>query len=179
MNLFTLRRLLCAMLCAGWASSNAHGYGSLTGGPYLVTALASNSGAGVSANGRYRQTYTFAATFSAPMSNGAYTLLPGPIAAVRTSRDDLSAAHAFPVPFEPHLGHDKITFTRLTAACTIDIYTLAGEKVYSLSKNDISDRIEWSPVANGRGSALASGVYIYVINAPGLPSKRGKLMVIR
>ncbi|MBI4063395.1 MAG: T9SS type A sorting domain-containing protein [Elusimicrobia bacterium] len=92
---------------------------------------------------------------------------------------DIKSAHAFPMPFKPSLGHNKITFRGLTARVKIKIYTLSGELVKELEKDNASSQdLVWSPVTNWRGEALASGIYLYVIKTDN-DKKTGKLFIIR
>ena len=46
---------------------------------------------------------------------------------------DLSGVRTYPNPFRPSLGHSGIHFANLPTDATIEIYTLTGEKVQSLS----------------------------------------------
>lgn len=101
-----------------------------------------------------------------------------PVVAVPiTAKADLSAAHCYPVPFKPTLGHTKITFTNLTYSARIRIYTISGELVRTLDKNDSGKTLDWD-VRNARASAVDSGVYLWLIESGGR-KKKGKLMIIR
>ena len=91
---------------------------------------------------------------------------------------DLSGAYAYPTPFRPARGHSHITFANLPLAATIRIYTSSGELVATLRNDDGASSLAW-PAVNRHGSALASGVYHYVIGSPGAGSHKGKIMVIR
>ena len=95
------------------------------------------------------------------------------------TQQNLDSAHAFPVPFRPSLGHDRITFRGLTARATVRIYTLSAELVATLTKDDpTSGDLVWRPVVNSAGEPIASGVYLYLID--GSPGRaKGKLMVIK
>ncbi len=117
--------------------------------------------------------------FGTAMAGGAFQLWPGVVASVRVAASDTSAAHAFPTPFIPSQGHTKITFTELPSEVTIKIYTLSGRLVKTFVKSDLLNSLVWSPVANEQGSALASGVYIFIISQPGTGQKKGKIMIIR
>jgi len=114
------------------------------------------------------------------MSGGTLTLTPGLIGSQVSAQNALGAAHAFPTPFKPSLGHDRITFRGLTTNAEIRIYTVSGELVRTLSKNDpsTSDLI-WRPVANSAGQPLASGVYLYVVTGDDSTKAKGKIMVIK
>ncbi|MBI3292962.1 MAG: Ig-like domain-containing protein [Elusimicrobia bacterium] len=90
---------------------------------------------------------------------------------------DLSQAIAFPVPFKPSEGHQRITFANLSTDATIKIYTINGELVREL-RVPSGDRILQWDVTNDRGEPLGSDVFIYVIENSE-QRKIGKLMVIR
>ena len=113
------------------------------------------------------------------MGGGSFSLVPGIIAAQPQAQYSLAGAHAFPVPFKPSLGHTRITFRGLTSNATVRIYTISGELVQTLTKNDPSTGdLVWFPVSNSAGQPVASGVYPYVIKGDS-DKKLGKLMIIK
>ncbi len=80
-------------------------------------------------------------------------------------------------PYDPGPGKPTIKFHGLPAQCTIDIYNLNGEYIDQIVKNDPSTSIaEWDG-ATQNGLPVASGVYIYVVDAPGFGQKIGKFAV--
>jgi len=114
------------------------------------------------------------------MEGGEFSIGNGIIGGFAAPQADLSAAHAFPVPFIPSQGHETITFTLLPAEVTIEVFTLSGELVKTISKADgNTDKAVWLPVHNERGQSIASGVYFYAITTPDGRKKVGKLMVIK
>lgn len=155
----------------------------LTGGATMITALSTASGGNTSAAGAMvlSAAYMGGLTDSgAILTAGNSSLTSGgtpPLVTFETAKDDLSGAHCYPVPFKPSAGHTRITFTALTGSVRIRIYTISGELVRTLGKADTSDSLDWD-VRNHRGSAVDSGVYLYLIEGTGKP-KTGKLMVIR
>lgn len=86
-----------------------------------------------------------------------------------------AAAYPFPVPY---IGsqHTSIYFKDLAGAGSIKIYTIAGEKVAEIPVAPGEVLKQWN-VQNDSGQRLASGVYIYLIDAGGETTK-GKLVVI-
>lgn len=117
---------------------------------------------------------------SQPMTGaGGLELWPGVVAAVRLAAVDVSLAHAYPTPFIPSQGHDRLTFTALPPEVVIRVYTLSGHLVKTMTKSDPSDRLVWNPVANDNGSPLASGIYQFIITQPGVSKKKGRLMIIK
>lgn len=118
-------------------------------------------------------------TGAGSMSGGRFTVQFGLLGIQPAAAADLGRAHAFPVPFRPDLGHDRITFRGLTTNAAIRVYTITGELVRELSKSDGStEDLVWLPVANLRGQPLASGVYLYVIEGD-TGKKTGKLMILK
>jgi len=108
---------------------------------------------------------------SAPLEHlSVFTLMAGPMTS-------LTAAYAYPVPFQPSAGHSSITFTNLASQCTIRIFDSAGELITTLSETDGDGRYSWNVTRND-GQTIASGVYFYFIKSH-TDSKQGKLVVIR
>ncbi len=136
-------------------------------------------GGGVMGGGTIGLVHSIGETSVVPMSGGTLTLTPGLLGAPPAAAADNSAAHAFPVPFKPSLGQDRITFRALTANATVRIYTITGQLVQTLSKHDPTTQdLVWSPVANSAGQAVASGVYFFLVSGDGSRAS-GKLMIIR
>ena len=141
-----------------------YGGGRASGGALALNAV--NIG-GVTASG-------------ARMTGGNLSLASGGTPAVVTfaaAKNDLSAAHCYPVPFKPSAGHTKITFTNLTDSVRIRIYTVSGELVRTLYKTGPGETLDWD-IRNSRGSAVDSGVYLWLIEHAAM-KKKGKLMIIR
>jgi len=57
-----------------------------------------------------------------------------------------------------------IRFRNLPNECTVHIFTMAGERVKSLTKNDSSGEIAWD-LRTESGREIAPGVYIYMVNS--------------
>jgi hypothetical protein len=75
-------------------------------------------------------------------------------------------------------GDQKIQFRNLPPQCTIRIYTMVGELVTTLEKNDGSSMVDWNLLSN-EGQRLAYGVYIYHVDAPGVGEKIGRFALIK
>lgn len=182
----TFRRSALAFLtavlaaAAGLRLASALGVDALGGGAFVMSMLwpTAGAGTGTASGGALTLKYAIGAP-SAPMSGGSYSVAPGPIGAVNAAAADSSLAHAYPTPFKPSLGHDRITFSRLPPQAKVEVYALDGRRVKTLTKDDVTGSLVWLPVANEQGQAVASGVYLFVVTSPGLPVKRGKLMIIR
>lgn len=156
-----------------WAGPSGAGYNVAESG--LVP-----GGSVAATGGGFRLAGSMGGPAATSMSGGGFTLSPGIVAAVRPASDDLSAAHAYPVPFIPSQGHTEIVFTRLTAKVTIKIWSLSGELVKTIIKDDAGDdRVRWTPVVNDAGQSVASGVYVWTMTDSSGHKAIGKLMVIK
>jgi hypothetical protein len=155
----------------------------LTGGIRQISALAIYSGGGTCANGAVvlnAANIGGVTASGARMTGGNMSMTAGGTPSVVTfvgAKNNLSAAHCYPVPFKPSAGHTKITFTDLTRSARIRIYTISGELVRTLAKEDSGQTLTWD-VRNARGSAVDSGVYLWFIEGAA-QKKKGKLMIIR
>jgi hypothetical protein len=81
--------------------------------------------------------------------------------------------------YDPEVGNNVIKFTHLPEKCKISIYNLAGEYVDMVEKDDATTSIA---IWNGNtfnGLPIASGVYIYVVDAEGYGQKVGKFAVFK
>ncbi|MFN0118318.1 MAG: T9SS type A sorting domain-containing protein [Elusimicrobiota bacterium] len=83
--------------------------------------------------------------------------------------------YAFPNPYRANVN-PNITFTNLPGSGTIEIYSISGEKVAQLSIAPGELSKQWN-ATNDDGEKLASGVYIYIVQAGGQTSQ-GKIIVI-
>lgn len=141
--------------------------------------FAAGGGGGTLSGGTISLVHSIGEGAVVPMSGGTLTLTPGVVGAQPAAAADDSFVHAFPVPFRPSLGQDRITFRGLTPSATIRIYTVTGQLVRTLTKNDPTTQdLVWLPVTNSAGQTVASGVYYYTVNGNGSRAS-GKLMIIR
>lgn len=170
---------LCLLGLRGGLSANT----VMNGGVFSVPVLASLSG-GAPASGGSFSLLGFnmgGPVFSGEsLGGGVFSLDSGSAQAVivyTAARADLGAAHCYPVPFKPSEGHIRITFTALTRAASVRIYTLSGELVRALEKADSGDFLEWD-VKNSRGENVTSGVYFFTVKSA-RQTRTGKLMIIR
>jgi hypothetical protein len=153
----------------------------MSDGATLILSSAEIASAGVStvSSGSAVLTHSIGTGWITPMGGGGYTLTPGVIGAAPAASPDFTFTHAFPTPFEPGRGHDRITFRGLPVRAVIRVYTVAGQLVNTLTKDDaFSADFIWKPVTNASGRNLASGVYYYQITGDNGRAS-GKLMVIR
>ena len=99
-----------------------------------------------------------------------------------TMNNDLDAIRVVPNPYygfnnleTPLTGH-FITFRRLPKVCTIKIYTLNGDLIRRIDKNDLNSTVQWN-MANLENVTVASGMYIVLIDAPGIGQKVLKIAI--
>lgn len=152
---------------------------ALSGGSLNLVSGSMNSGGGNMSGGGMNMSFSMNSAPSGALSGNGFSLQAGVLSAVRSAQANLDYSHAFPTPFKPSLGHDRITFSGLTVQSTINVYTLGGSRIVTLQKSDATDRLTWFPVTGPSGASLASGIYLFVITGPGMKPKRGKLMIVK
>lgn len=164
------------------ALSAPAGAAPMTGGAFSVPLFSTLSGGGSASGGAFAAgplSMGGPSYSSVAPSGGAFSLASGAAPAlviIDSARAGLGAAHCYPVPFRPAAGHTKITFTGLTRQASVKIYTVSGELVRSLQKNDTTDSLDWD-AKNSRGQQAASGVYFFTVKGGG-ETATGKLMII-
>ncbi|MCB0296474.1 MAG: hypothetical protein KDG51_14840, partial [Calditrichaeota bacterium] len=72
----------------------------------------------------------------------------------------------------------RIEFRHLPPKCTIRIYTIVGELVAKIEKDDPGSTAVWN-LLTFESQSLAYGVYIYHVDAPGVGTKIGRLGIIK
>lgn len=75
-------------------------------------------------------------------------------------------AFVFPNPFRPALGHTNIKLSNLPAAAHVKIYTATGRLLKELDADAAGQVLTWNGTDRD-GRALASGVYLAVIEGTG------------
>lgn len=115
-----------------------------------------------------------------------YTEPTGQVGAL--SEDLLKNVKVVPNPYLVRANWDvsknypNIYFTNLPASCTIRIYTLGGDLVRIIRHegdyvdNDGTERWDLLTTYNRR---VASGIYIFQVDAPGIGTKLGKFAIIK
>ncbi len=116
---------------------------------------------------RYVDTFTFTAPAARLVENEAA----------------LDAIKAVPNPFylssgyDPNPGSKQLRFHHLPAACKISIYNLGGDLIRVIDKDDPSTALAYWDLLTEQGLPVASGIYIYVVDAPGFGTKIGKVAI--
>lgn len=75
-------------------------------------------------------------------------------------------------------GERELQFRNLPPVCTIRIYTLTGELVDTIDKNDNGSIAYWD-LLSSEGMRISYGVYIFHVDAPGFGEKIGRFGVIK
>lgn len=109
------------------------------------------------------------------------------------AKDDLNNIYTVPDPYvavstlERHVinedegrGDRRIDFVNLPQECTINIFTTAGRLVRTLNHSSSTNlsRKSWD-LRTKDGLEIAPGIYYYVVTAPGIGEKTGRLAVIK
>ncbi|MFZ1288846.1 MAG: hypothetical protein WAR79_02055, partial [Melioribacteraceae bacterium] len=111
----------------------------------------------------------FVATTSDKLLNEVY-VVPNPYVAYSASEN--------PGRTQTKRGERELQFRNLPPVCTIRIYTLTGELVDTIEKNDNSSIAYWN-LLSSEGMRISYGVYIFHIDAPGVGEKIGRFGVIK
>ncbi len=75
-------------------------------------------------------------------------------------------------------GDSQLQFRNLPQRCTIRIYTILGELVDTIEKDDNRSFAPWA-LLSYEGHRLAYGVYIYHVEVPGVGEKIGRFALIK
>ncbi|MGE5429852.1 MAG: hypothetical protein ACM3QX_02190 [Syntrophomonadaceae bacterium] len=75
-------------------------------------------------------------------------------------------------------GDRDLQFRNLPPKCTIRIYTLTGELVDTIQKDDMTSTASWDLLSK-EGMRIAYGVYLFHVDIPGVGEKIGKFAVIK
>jgi hypothetical protein len=99
------------------------------------------------------------------------------------ARANLSKIRVVPNPYYTRSSYElnqfarQIRFMNLPATCTIRIFDLAGDLVRTLHKDDASTSLLTWDVNTESALPVASGVYIYQVDAPGVGQTHGRMIV--
>jgi hypothetical protein len=100
-----------------------------------------------------------------------------------TAKGKLSEIKVVPNPYFNRSTYEldqfnrRVKFTNLPARCTIRIFNLAGDLLRTLEKTEPTTSIlEWDLLTD-RSLPVASGIYVWHVEAPGIGQKVGKMAV--
>ena len=83
-----------------------------------------------------------------------------------------------PGPTATKRGDQQLQFRNLPSRCTIRIYTMVGELVDTIEKDDNTNFATWD-LLSYEGQRLAYGVYLYHVDVPGVGQKIGRFALIK
>lgn len=147
-----------------------------------VDSLVTNIPVGTVFNARTRKPYgptdvyeftTKAASYNAAIAdNGLQNVyvVPNPYV--------ISSAFELPSNRPDLRGERVLQFRNLPRECTIRIYTITGELVQTLKKNDNTAYMNWD-LLSSESARIGYGVYIYHIETPSGGTKIGRLGIIK
>jgi len=98
---------------------------------------------------------------------------------------DLNKVRVVPNPYivgaewELQQNEHKILFTDLPPVCDINVYTISGDRVWSLNRNSSESGDQAWNTNNSSNQALAFGVYVFVVTTPDGKKEVGKFSIIR
>lgn len=122
-----------------------------------------------------------------PLESSKYTNRSyHPARAYRAATNSLSKVRVVPNPFNLFQAKgfpgdaDRLTFTNLTKRCTIRIFSVNGDLVKTLVKNDPSAFVTWSPMLTDDNLFIAPDIYVYHIeDLDSGEHVTGKFVVVR
>jgi hypothetical protein len=119
---------------------------------------------------------------SSKFSNRSYY----PARAYRAAARSLSNVRVVPNPFNLFQAKsfpgdaDRLTFTNLTRRCTIRIFTVNGDLVKTIQKDDPSVFVTWSPMLTDDNLFIAPDIYVYYVEDRDTGERTsGKFVVVR
>jgi hypothetical protein len=98
------------------------------------------------------------------------------------AKQEMSRIKAVPNPYFAHSAYELnqfgrvVKFTHLPQRCTIRLFTLTGEQVRVLEKNDATSQATWD-LLTSNGLPVGSGIYVFHVDAPGIGTHIGKMAV--
>ena len=125
--------------------------------------------------------------FGVPLESSKYTNRSyHPARAYRAATNNLRAVRVVPNPFNLYQAKgfpgdaDRLTFTNLSRRCIIRIFTVNGDLVKTIRKDDPSVFVTWSPMLTDDNLFIAPDIYVYHIEDVDTGEKTtGKFVVVR
>jgi hypothetical protein len=105
---------------------------------------------------------------------------PAVVVSATSQKVDLDKIKVVPNPYYGyHSGEANpfnrwVQFTYMPEKCTIRIFDIVGHLIQKIEKNDQATLVQWD-LKNSYGLPVASGIYVYHVEVPGLGEKVGKI----
>jgi hypothetical protein len=99
-------------------------------------------------------------------------------------QNDLDSVRCIPNPYRASAdweygGQRRVSFIGLPGKALIRIYTVSASLVRTLVHNDPESDLEDWDLKNADGEEVAPGVYLYFVEAEGIGSTEGRIMIIK
>jgi len=107
-----------------------------------------------------------------------------PMYDISTAKKSLEKISVYPNPYygasilEKTMFESFVVFTNLPRRCTIRIFTVAGDLIRKIEKDDDSPFLRWD-LRNDAGIPVASGIYIAYISVPDIGEKILKIVIFQ
>ena len=114
-----------------------------------------------------------------------YRIQTSPLVKKQVSQTDLNEIKVVPNPYvveaawELGRNDSRIQFIHLPSECTIHIYTMAGDKVRTLTHNNPNTNYEFWDLLNFSNLKVSYGLYVYVVETPDGKATTGKFVILR
>ncbi|HET9327211.1 MAG TPA: hypothetical protein VFQ05_10585 [Candidatus Eisenbacteria bacterium] len=112
----------------------------------------------------------------------AFNMQAATVLSASLAQNEMTRIKAVPNPYFNHSSYElnqfnrQIKFTHLPVRCTVRIFNLAGDLVRTMEKNDNSSQLIWD-IETSHGLPVASGIYVFHVDAPGIGTHVGKLAI--
>lgn len=117
------------------------------------------------------------------LNNKATNLMDEPVFVSGPALSNVETVKVVPNPYRgrerwDQAGERRVQFHNLPARATVRIYTVAGDLVRELEKNDaLSGNLDWN-LKNGDGRDVTSGIYLYHVLSDQGFERKGNFVVI-
>lgn len=104
--------------------------------------------------------------------------------AANDQKADINKINVYPNPYygahplELNQFSRFVKFTNLPPTCTVRIFDLAGELVRKIERKNVTDSEQKWDLNNAYNLPVASGIYIYHVDVPGIGEKIGKVAIL-
>jgi len=101
----------------------------------------------------------------------------GNVATFSAFEEDLSQVYVYPNPYRGNDFFNGVRFAKLTARCTVTVYTASGRKVVTLEETDGDGGLEWD-LTNTAGERVVPGIYLFRVETEEGAEKLGTFSIL-